>query len=114
MERLLLKVGLEVAVAVNGRDAIEQMEQTRPDLVLMDFMMPVMNGAEAVQIIRSRREWDDVPVVILSAQVSEQIRPGQIEGVTAYLSKPIELTKLVDLLADVLPFQNLPANKWSV
>jgi signal transduction histidine kinase/ActR/RegA family two-component response regulator len=105
MQRLLRQFGLEVDVAINGREAIDRMERTRPDLVLLDFMMPVMNGCETVQVIRSRREWNEVPVVMLTAQVSEQIRPAQMEGVTAYLSKPIELPKLVHLLSRLLPMR---------
>lgn len=77
-------------------------------------MMPVMNGGEAVRIIRSRSEWNDVPVVILSAKVSDEINTHSIQGVTAYLSKPIDVTKLMQLLADVLPMQGLTLNEWSV
>jgi CheY-like chemotaxis protein len=81
------------------------MEHSLPDLVFMDLMMPVMNGDEAVKAIRTRNEWNHVPVVILTAKAREEIFADPIHGATAYLSKPIEVRKLMELMAELLPMQ---------
>jgi len=104
MRRVLQRLGLSVDVAVNGRDALGHLEQTLPDLVLLDLMMPEMGGLEALQTIRRRPEWADLPVVILTGDVNERQDEGLAEaGASAFLSKPLDLPQLTSLLARLIP-----------
>ncbi|MDD2272808.1 MAG: transporter substrate-binding domain-containing protein [Desulfuromonadaceae bacterium] len=95
---LLQKMGHEVIVVENGRDAVVQCEQHDFDVVLMDINMPVMNGVEALKTIRER-ECDTgthIPVVVVTAYALLGERDGFLDnGFDGYVSKPIEPEKLV-------------------
>ena len=68
MRALLTREGWNVTEAANGRAALEQMEGARPDLILLDLMMPEMDGFEFAQRLRERPEWHTVPVIVLTAK----------------------------------------------
>ncbi|MFQ5657206.1 MAG: response regulator, partial [Candidatus Methylomirabilales bacterium] len=68
MGRMLEKGGWAVAVAENGRVALERMAERRPDLVLLDLMMPEMDGFQFLEAIRKNEEWRSVPVVVITAK----------------------------------------------
>lgn len=68
MERALSKEGWEVAVAENGRVALTQLEQHRSDLILLDLMMPEMDGFQFVEELRQRPAWQTIPVVVMTAK----------------------------------------------
>ena len=92
LERFLRKKGHEIIVAVNGQEAVEKFVSEQPDLVLMDVMMPVMDGYDATREIRkvSGDKW--VPIIFMSAKVAVE---DQIAGLDAggddYLTKPINM-----------------------
>ena len=87
--------GYEVFVAENGQQALDMYQSNKPEIVLMDIMMPIMDGYEATQKIR---EWDDghwVPLIFLSAKTSIEDQVKAIEmGGDDYLTKPIDLRLL--------------------
>lgn len=96
--------GVEVAIAVNGREAIEVMEQQEFDAILMDVHMPVMNGLEAVREIRLRPQWQDLPVIALTAQSRvEDAEASRLAGMSGHLTKPIVEEDLYDTIAGLLP-----------
>ena len=104
LRRLLEQSGLEVEAASNGREAIHALDRVRPELVLMDLMMPEMGGREALRIIRSRKDFDGLPVVILTGDLGDRGDSDLIlAGASACLSKPVEFTKLAALLQDLVP-----------
>jgi len=87
--------GYEVTVAENGQEALEMYQSNKPEIVLMDIMMPIMDGYEATQKIR---EWDEghwVPLIFLSAKTSidDQVKAIEMGG-DDYLTKPIDLRLL--------------------
>ena len=86
----LEKTGVRVTVAENGRTALEKVEQSDFDIVLMDLQMPEMDGYEATQAIRSLGgKYQDLPVVALTADVVSDAKDRVIEaGMNGYLSKP--------------------------
>ncbi|HNH35416.1 MAG TPA: response regulator, partial [Rhodocyclaceae bacterium] len=91
----LLRLGFEVMLAENGAEAVEKFAVVQPDIVLMDVMMPVMDGYEATRRIKavSARRW--VPVVFLSAlDKEENLVAGLEAGGDDYLPKPINFTIL--------------------
>ena len=92
-----------VLEAVNGEDGVYQATRHRPDLILMDLAMPVMNGWEAVKRIRQTPDIADTPVVAITAHdLGESWREA---GFSAYLSKPCEPSRLLDTVRDLLPPQ---------
>jgi CheY-like chemotaxis protein len=93
---LLSTLGFEVIVASNGKEGIEQAQLTLPDLIVMDMMMPVMDGLEATRHIRKLSKLKRVPIVAVSASTSntdqEQCRAA---GANTFVAKPIDQDKLL-------------------
>jgi CheY-like chemotaxis protein len=91
LAHILTEEGYEVAEAANGLQALAEIEREHPDVVLLDLMMPVMDGWRTLQILRRTPRHADVPIVILSAVSA----PGAAD----YIQKPISIDKLLALLA---------------
>jgi DNA-binding response OmpR family regulator len=98
LELALGAEGYDVLVARNGREALEQATANKPNLMLVDLMMPVMDGWQLVRECRRREEIGDTPVIVLSAarNVHETVRGL---GVQAVVSKPFNLDELLYLVA---------------
>jgi two-component system, chemotaxis family, chemotaxis protein CheY len=86
--------GYIVATASNGQEAWDCLEKQRPDLILLDLMMPVLNGWDFASKLRERSEFSDIPVVILSASVSNTPDINKI-GVNGFIKKPVDLENLL-------------------
>ena len=95
--------GYEVIEAADGETAMEQVRAHRPDVVLLDVMMPRMDGWQVLQAIKSDDELRSIPVVMLTAKVQDQdqIR-GWSEGAADYITKPFSPLALSQVLQDVL------------
>jgi signal transduction histidine kinase/CheY-like chemotaxis protein len=81
------EAGYEVATAANGREAIAEVRRQRPDLVVLDVMMPEMNGFDVAAVLRNDPQTQDIPIIILSI-VQDRERGFRL-GVDRYLTKPI-------------------------
>ncbi len=94
--KLILKhSGFDVIEADDGLRAIEAVRLEEPDLVLMDITLPVMDGLQATREIRSNEKFERLPIIIISAHDSEEIRTQAAEaGASAYISKPIQIQEL--------------------
>ncbi|OIK16152.1 hypothetical protein BIV60_05780 [Bacillus sp. MUM 116] len=92
--------GMEVIVAENGREGIEVLKYNPDtDLILMDIMMPVMDGFEAMRKIRQITEFKSLPIIALTAKAMKRSREECLEaGATDYISKPINLDQLFSLM----------------
>lgn len=101
--RLLEKEGFIVSTAANGREALEALETSRFDLILMDVQMPVMDGLEATRIIRNeeRFAWAaGTPIVALTAHAMKGDRARFMEaGMDGYIAKPVEMEALLQEIA---------------
>ncbi|MCK8143002.1 response regulator [Flavobacterium sp. I-SCBP12n] len=76
--------------AINGKDAVEQIENINPDIVFMDIQMPVMNGYEATKIIRQSKTKANVPIIAITAGTEREEKDKCIEaGMNDYIPKPI-------------------------
>ena len=91
--------------AANGKKAIELLESgEHPDIILMDIQMPVMDGLEATRHIRGMEEFQDVPIIALTALVMPGDRDNCLQaGATAYMGKPVRLRDLDQMVKDWMP-----------
>ena len=96
---LLRDEGYEVVTADDGHAALEMVQQEAPSLVLMDVMMPRMDGRAAFRAMRTHAQGDGLPVILMSAMAE----PADLDpGITAFLRKPIDLQQLLALVARLL------------
>ena len=95
---VLTDEGYEVLECGNGRDALELLRKRRPDLALVDVMMPFMTGAEVLQAARKDARIEAVPIVLMSAVENADAK----RTVKAFLKKPFALGKLVSLVHELL------------
>jgi CheY-like chemotaxis protein len=109
---LLEKFGYQVDVANNGADALKLLEKNDYILVLMDCMMPIINGYEATAVIRnpaSAVRDHAIPVIALTANAFKEDRDSCLAaGMDDYLAKPIDVTKVLAVLEKWLPFTSAP------
>lgn len=101
LEAEVLKLrGHDVDVASNGREALEAAERARPDLILLDMKMPVMNGREFADEYR-RREPSTPPIVVVTAADDAQRRAAEV-GASGWIAKPFDPETLLDKVAALL------------
>lgn len=94
------KEGLIVSNAQNGQECLDILEKDHSiELILMDIMMPVMDGYEAIRLIRKNSRYKDVPIIALTAKAMKQDRDICLQaGASDYISKPLNLTELLSLM----------------
>jgi two-component system, OmpR family, alkaline phosphatase synthesis response regulator PhoP len=103
LEYLMTKSGYEVAVARNGEEALALVETFKPDLVLLDVMMPQRSGYEVCQKMRESAQWRHIKVVMLSAKGREaEVSKGLSLGADAYVTKPFSNRELIARVAELL------------
>lgn len=95
--------GVEMLAAENGIEAVEMIKAERPELVLLDVMMPKMNGFEVCSIIKQQLRMDDVYIIMLTAKGQEQDKLKAIEsGTDEYITKPFSIVEVADRVAAAL------------
>ena len=105
---ILKEQGYQISVATNGQQAIEVIEKVQPDLVLMDVMMPVMDGYDACRQIKSSPSWRDLPIIFLSAKTdTADIVRGFELGAVDYVAKPFNAHELLARVNTHLTLQSL-------
>jgi two-component system alkaline phosphatase synthesis response regulator PhoP len=91
----LVKEGFEVITAYDGQEALEKLPQ-KPDLIILDILMPRMDGFEACKKIRSLKEFENTPVIFLTAKSGEADEIQGLElGASDYIQKPVSTKKLI-------------------
>jgi len=102
LEFLFRRSGYDVRLAANGAEALREVDAWRPDVMLLDIMMPLKNGYEVCQAVRERPDLAGLKIVMLSAKGSEaEINKGLSLGADRYVTKPFstqELLATVDTL----------------
>jgi two-component system, sensor histidine kinase and response regulator len=92
---ILTPFNYKIVIATDGAGAVEMVDRVRPDLILLDIMMPVMDGYEACRIIKSKKENTNIPVLFLSAlDEKESIVEGFEAGGVDYITKPFNKEEL--------------------
>ena len=96
LELVLREKGYDVAIASGGHDALTRAQIERPDLVLLDIMMPQMDGWEVLKLLRVDESTAHIPVAMLSARTEARDRvQGLQEGAVDYICKPFSLQELL-------------------
>lgn len=104
MAQMLENQGYHVEQAADGAEALSRAERLRPNLILMDLRMPLMNGIAATRQLHEHTETREIPVVIVSGLDSEMFRHAAFSvGCAAFLSKPFSLLELQSVLDRLLP-----------
>jgi CheY-like chemotaxis protein/signal transduction histidine kinase len=105
LSSVLEPLGGSIVIARNGREALTRLAaKPVPDIVLMDIMMPEMDGITAMQEIRKKPEWRDLPIIALTAKAMPDDQQRCIAaGANDYISKPIDVDKLVSLIRIWMP-----------
>ena len=93
--------GFAIRRARNGKEALERLGPRPPDLILLDLMMPVMDGWEFAQKMRTIPDFVPPPIIVLSADRNVAVKTKEI-GAVSYLSKPFELDELLGLVRRTL------------
>lgn len=97
LEFIMKQAGFEVRIAGDGEAALDAMKQQRPDLILLDVMLPKFNGYEVCQTIRANPDWRDVAIIMLSAKGRDSERlQGLAAGADDYVIKPFSNRDLLD------------------
>ena len=92
--------------AVNGKLALETYEREKPDLVLLDISMPIMDGLKLVKRIRSDQVHKDTPIVIITTEGSQEDRQRALQlGANAYITKPIQAPQVIAKVKELLKLE---------
>ncbi|MBF2048702.1 response regulator [Leptolyngbya sp. NK1-12] len=105
LQTVLEAEGYEVDTADNGRLALAKVEQLPPDLILVDVMMPDMNGYEVTRRIRQNRNLPDIPILLVTAHADADAAQGIALGANDFIRKPIEFDKLLSRIETFLQVQ---------
>jgi len=103
LQFLMEQNGYETMIAFSGVEAMELIASDRPDLILLDIMLPVIDGFEVCQRVRENLEWRDIRIVMLTALGNEaNIAKGLALGADAYITKPFSNTEVVAKVRELL------------
>ena len=105
LEFLMRQKGYVVKAVGNGEEALAAVAEFRPDLILLDVMMPKMSGYDFCQKVRENPAWQGIRIVMLSAKGRDvEVKKGMAVGADAYVTKPFStqelMTKVAEMLAD--------------
>ncbi|MDF2441099.1 MAG: two-component system, OmpR family, alkaline phosphatase synthesis response regulator PhoP [Abditibacteriota bacterium] len=103
----LQKEGYEVVTASNGREALEKVQSERPDLIVMDVMMPEMDGFEALETLKANEATAGIPIIMLTAKAQDaDVFSGWQKGADLYLTKPFNPAELLTFVRRIFANQD--------
>jgi CheY-like chemotaxis protein len=103
LSRRLQRKGYEIDIAVDGQAGVEAARANRPDLVLMDMSLPIMDGWEATRQLKADADTQSIPVIALTAHAMEGDRQKALEaGCDDYDTKPVNLKSLLEKMENLL------------
>jgi len=102
LEFLMKKEGFNTLTATNGQEALASMQQQVPDIILLDVMMPILDGFATAQHIRENPSWDHIPIIFLTAKGTNQDKvSGYSSGAEVYITKPFDNDALLDIVREI-------------
>ena len=102
VEAILTDAGHEVVTASNGQQGLERAKEKRPDLVLLDFMMPIMGGPSTIKALREEPELRDVPIIVMSSLPESTVSSSAKGEYVAFLRKPFRMRRVIDIVNGAL------------
>jgi CheY-like chemotaxis protein len=104
MQTLFRKAGYDTDTAINGEDALNRIEQIKPDLITLDILMPQKSGLKFFQTLRERDDTKDLPVIVVSGITghSEFFEKEALGGPTIFVEKPIEPDSILSQIRELL------------
>ena len=103
LEYQLKRIGHEIVVVADGKQALASVKSDRPDLVLLDVMLPVMGGFQVLQQLQEDKDTSNIPVIMLSAKGQQHdIAAGIDKGVFDYITKPFNIPNLAERIDKAL------------
>ena len=101
LETILTDGGYQVLTACNGKQGLERLSTEKPDVVLLDFMMPILGGAEMLAAMAAEPAYRHIPVIMISS-LGENVISEKCTGYIAYLHKPFRATAVLSTIDRVL------------
>lgn len=103
LEFLMRRRGYQVKTVSDGEQALRQLPEFRPDLILLDIMLPLRNGFEVCQKIREDPQWRNTKIVVLTAKGREvEVNKGLALGADVYVTKPFATKELIETVQQLL------------
>lgn len=103
LEFLMKREGFEVSIAVDGEEAVDRIRSDKPDLVLLDVMMPKKSGFEVCQEVKADPDLSSVKILMLTAKGRDtEVAKGLALGADAYMTKPFSTKELVEKVRSML------------
>lgn len=103
LEYAFRKAGYEVFIARDGSEVLEILKDQTPDAILLDVMMPNLDGYSTLSEIKKNEKWNNIKIIFLSAKTGESdIRKGLDLGADAYITKPYSIKKLTEKIEELL------------
>jgi twitching motility two-component system response regulator PilH len=103
IREVLEQSGLETSIAHDGIEALEQLEEYRPDVIILDIVMPRLNGYQVCRKLKSNPQTKDIPVIFCSSKDQElDLYWGIKQGADAYLVKPFDPVELIGTIINLL------------
>lgn len=89
----------KVRITISGKQLLEMLEKIKPDIIILDYEMPEMDGSEIIRLLREKEEFTETPVIFLTGTLNEEIK-AKVEGYKplGYLAKPVTKELLVEMI----------------
>jgi len=95
----LLKAGYDVDVASQGLEALEKVKERRPDLIILDILMPLLDGFKVARFLKFDKRFKDIPIIVLTSRATEGERKiGKQVGADEFLYKPFRIPQVMDVV----------------
>ena len=95
----LERAGYDVNVARQGLEALQKVKEKRPDLIILDILMPLMDGFKVARFLKFDKRFKDIPIIVLTSRATEGERKmGEKVGANEYLFKPFRLPHVMDMV----------------
>jgi len=99
----LLRAGYRVQVARHGLEALQRVKQHKPDIILLDVLMPMLDGFKVARMLKFDKNTKDIPIIVITSRATENERNiGQQVGADEYLLKPYKISHVLQVVASYL------------
>jgi DNA-binding response OmpR family regulator len=100
---MLKAQGYEVVTAADGQEALEKARNVEPDLILLDIMLPKLDGYKVARMLKFDEKYNHIPIIMLTAKIQEKDKQMGLEmGANEYVTKPFDTTLLIEKVKEVL------------